>query len=228
MEGMDPVKPFQCLENLQEHGISLCAMSEVRWRGCGTMKANEYLYLFSGLPLEPPVSLYGVALVLNPEMQRAWERAGCEVKYVSERLIKVKLEIEGRTFHVISVYAPTLRASEQDKDRFYEQLKQLTLDKRSGEEHVILGDFNARVGTRQRSSSLGGQRGDVEEFDDLVVGDFGLPELNVGRLLLDFCRGQCGKALRVMSTFFRHNNYGTWQHNRTKQWHLIDHVLVLV
>ena len=42
------------------------------------------------------------------------------------------------------------------KDRFYEHLKQLTRDKQSGEEHVILGHFNARVGARQRSNTTVG------------------------------------------------------------------------
>ena len=112
LEGTDPVTQFHCVENLQEHGISSCAMSEVRWKVCGTMEANEYLYLLSSLLQEAPVSLSlslflsGVALALHAETQKALEHAGCEVKYVTERLIKGRLEIEGRTFHVIPVYAP--------------------------------------------------------------------------------------------------------------------------
>ena len=28
--------------------------------------------------------------------------------------------------------------------------------------------------------------------------------------------------LRVMNTYYKHKNYGTWQHARTKKWHMID------
>ena len=28
-----------------------------------------------------------------------------------------------------------------------------------------------------------------------------------------------------MSTYYKHNSYGTWQHDRTKKWHQIDHIV---
>ena len=225
-EGADPTKPYEVCETLRDHGISLCAMSEVRWKGQGTLEAGEYLYILSGLPEEAPVSLYGVAIALDPAMQRAWRLAGAEVDFSSERLLKIKLQIEGRLFHVISVYAPTFRAPEREKDAFYAQLEILVNSCKANEELVIMGDFNARVGTRSR---------DVEGWDgqqvdpigpDLTLGDFGLPELNDnGRLLLDFCRSRRGQSLRIMDTYYQHKVYGTWQHNRTKIWHHIDHIL---
>ena len=41
-------------------------------------------------------------------MQRAWEKAGSEVEYVNERLMRITVLLEDRLFQVISVYAPTL------------------------------------------------------------------------------------------------------------------------
>ena len=225
-EGAEPTKPYETCDLLAAHDISLCAMSEVRWKGQGTLSAGEYLYIFSGLPEEAPVSLYGVAIALNPAMQKAWRAAGSQVSYCNERLLKIKLRLDDRIFHVISVYAPTFRASETEKESFYAQLAKLTSECKSSEELVIMGDFNARVGTRGKETSTVEEATMGDVTADLVLGDFGMEELNDnGRLLLDFCRSQRGKSLRVMDTLFQHSTYGTWQHNRTKQWHHIDHII---
>ena len=82
-EGADPTKPYQICDLLATHDISLCAMSEVRWKGQGTLCAGDYVYLFSGLPEDAPMSLYGVATALNPDMQKAWKAAGSQVSYFS-------------------------------------------------------------------------------------------------------------------------------------------------
>ena len=225
ISGASATKPFDVCALLSQHDIGLCAMSEVRWKGSGSIRLDKHLCLFSGLPPDVPVSLSGVAIVLNEQMQRAWERAGSEVVFHNERLMKIVLEVEGRRFHVVSVYAPTFRASEQEKERFYADLDKTISDKKSGEELLTMGDFNARVGTRdsQMEGAIEAEEGDAKE---LVLGKFGLPELNDnGRLLLDFCRSRKGQSYRVMSTYYKQSSYGTWQHNRTNSWHQIDHIV---
>ena len=76
---------------------------------------------------------------------------------------------------------------------------------------VVLGDFNARVGTKDQAWS--------EE-----VGQFGLPEGNeAGEKLLQIS-GE--NRLRVANTFFKHNQYGSWIFPRNQTWYSLDHVLV--
>ena len=48
---------------------------------------------------------------------------------------------------VISAYAPTLTSSDEAKDAFYEELNDLVKDVPPSDELILLGDFNARVGT---------------------------------------------------------------------------------
>ena len=87
-----------------------------------------------------------------------------------------------------------------------------------------MGDFNARVGVRTELQVDDPE--DARGAEVHVLGDYGMEELNDnGRLLLDFCREGISKAMRIMSTKYRHKTYGTWQHNRTKLWHQVDHVL---
>ena len=82
IDGATPNKPYEICTVLEQHRIFLAAMSEVRWKGSGSIPIGDYLCLFSGLPYEAPVSLSGVAFLLNKDMQWAWEKAGSEVEYV--------------------------------------------------------------------------------------------------------------------------------------------------
>ena len=51
--------------------------------------------------------------------------------------------------HVVSCYAPTRAASRQDKDAFFQELNNIISGVPEGETYIILGDFNARVGSRE-------------------------------------------------------------------------------
>ena len=207
--GAAPDKPFNLCKLFADHNFSLMAQSETRWKGEGTIQVGEYTIIYSGLPTEAPVSLQGVAVALNPSMRAAWTRAGCVVETVGSRLLRIQLLLGKRTFHVISVYAPTFRATDADKEEFYNNLKMLCGKCKAGEELVVLGDFNARVGRRETAGKMDHE----DQAMDTIRGRFGNPQLNDnGRLLLDFCRGYGRHPLRVMSTYFQHKVYETWQH----------------
>jgi len=47
---------------------------------------------------------------------------------------------------VISAYAPTLLASDEDKDEFYQKLSDLLSSIPAGHDIALLGDFNTRIG----------------------------------------------------------------------------------
>ena len=112
-----------------------------------------------------------------------------------------------------SVCTPTLKAEPAEKDRFYSDLRSLIQSTPADDKVVILGDFNARVG--QDSEAWKG-----------VLGKHGVGNCNEnGRLLLEFC---AEKQFTITNTIFQHKNSlkTTWMHPRSKNWHLIDYVLV--
>lgn len=125
IEGAAPTKPYDICNLLAQHRISLAAWSEVRWKGTGSILLGNYLCLFPGLPETAPVSLHGVGIVMDPFMTAAWRLAGSQVTYAGARLMKIALRIQKRNSHVISVYAPKFRASDQDKEDFYRELRTL-------------------------------------------------------------------------------------------------------
>ena len=55
-------------------------------------------------------------------------------------------------------YAPTYAASREEKNRFFESLQDALSSIPSGECFVMLGDFNAHVGSRCTQVMNGGMR----------------------------------------------------------------------
>ena len=94
--------------------------------------------------------------------------------------LKSALEIgSGRSgrLHMLSCYAPTFSASREEKDRFFDLLQEALSSIPAEECYVMLGDFNARVGSRDVGN-------DVWWYER---GPHGYGELNeAGRELLSF------------------------------------------
>ena len=195
--GKDPTKIDNLCMELKTHDISLCAISEHRWRGEGQiMVDDDWLFLFSGVDKEAAKAMQGVGFLLNKEMQKAWKDADQLCEYNGGRLLRIRLRIQGRYFSVISCYAPTFRCPDEEKETFYEELGKMLDAVPRKDELVILGDFNARVGLASRDP--------MEDAPTVheMVGNHGLPERNDnGVRLLDSVLVELGLSFgwRVLS-----------------------------
>nr|VZH90164.1 unnamed protein product [Spirometra erinaceieuropaei] len=104
-------------------------------------------------------------------------------------------------------------ASDAVRDKFYEDLHALLATVSMVDKLIVLGDFNARVGTDHTA-----WRG--------VLGPHGLRgSKDNGLLLLRTCTEH---RLILTNTFFclPEREKTTWRHPRSRQWHLLDYVLV--
>ncbi|BHF85349.1 hypothetical protein SprV_1002851200 [Sparganum proliferum] len=99
------------------------------------------------------------------------------------------------------------------RDKFYEDLHALLATVSKADKLIVLGDFNARVGTDHTA-----WRG--------VLGPHGLRGSNDNDLLL--LRTCAEHRLILTNTFFclSEREKATWRHPRSRQWHLLDYVLV--
>jgi len=133
---------------------------------------------------------------------------------ISPRLMKVQVNLEGgHTATLLSCYAPTLAAPQEEKEEFYEQLERAIDAVPLKQKLFVLGDFNARVGRNH-------------ELWHKVLGRHGIGNENAnGSMLLDLCTKQ---RLVITNTVFQQANKlkASWMHLRSKHWHLIDYVLV--
>nr|VZI50654.1 unnamed protein product [Spirometra erinaceieuropaei] len=99
------------------------------------------------------------------------------------------------------------------RDKFYEDLHALLATVSKTDKLIVFGDFNARVGTDHTA-----WRG--------VLGPHGLRGSNDnGSLLLRTCAEHC---LILTKTFFglSEREKATWRHPWSRQWQLLDYVLV--
>ncbi|KAK3572495.1 hypothetical protein QTP86_033919 [Hemibagrus guttatus] len=111
-----------------------------------------------------------------------------EVKRVSDRVMSLKLEIEGVMLNVVSGYAPQVGCELEEKERFWSELDEVMESIPTGERVVIGADFNGHVGE--------GNTGDEE-----VMGKFGVKERNLeGQMVVDFAKRM---DMGVDNTYFQ-------------------------
>ena len=114
---------------------------------------------------------------------------------------------------IVSTYAPTMTNPDEVKDKFYDDLDSVISAVPRTDELIILGDFNARVGT------------DHQTWEG-VTGSEGVGKCNSkGVLLLRKCAKH---ELLITNTVFHlpTRRKTSWMHPRSKHWHLIDYVIV--
>ena len=192
---------------------------------------DGYLILHSGRPV-PGEGVKverneGVAVVLDPCMVKNWKDGGEVWEPVSSRVVSARLKLsdglEGRVSGKkcpvycsdVSVYAPTHRASQEDKDHFFDDLQRVLDGISADDVLLIMGDLNARVGAEDDGGAWDG-----------VCGRHGVGCRNEsGEALLSWC---ALNGLVVMNTMFEKKKIHkyTWQHPRSKQWHCIDYVIM--
>uniref|UniRef100_F6UUP3 Endonuclease/exonuclease/phosphatase domain-containing protein n=1 Tax=Monodelphis domestica TaxID=13616 RepID=F6UUP3_MONDO len=133
---------------------------------------------------------------------------------ISERLMKICLPLsKDRCATIISSDAPTLTSTEETIEQFYSDLSAVLHSVPTNDKLILLGDFNARIGQ------------DHERWKG-VLGKHSMGKMNNNGLLL---LSKCSEfELTITNTVFRMaNKYKTmWMHPRSKQWHLIDYIIV--
>ena len=84
----------------------------------------------------------GIGIVLREELAESV----LEVKRVSDRLMPMKLKVNGSILNIVSAYAPQVNNSMEEKNDFWEDLDGL-VESISKEERIVLGaDLNGHVG----------------------------------------------------------------------------------
>ena len=111
--------------------------SELKWMGMGKLNSDDYHIYYCG---QESHRRNGVALIVN-------KRLGYNLK--NDRMISIR--IQGRPFNitVIQVYSPTTDSEEAEIDQFYEDLQHLLELTPKKDVLVIIGDWNAKVGSQE-------------------------------------------------------------------------------
>ena len=196
---------------LSRYNIDVAALSETRI--LGETRIDEvgggYTFFLKGKDLGER-HYHGVGLAVRTSLLPLLN--GKYPHGVNERLMTVNLHLDGCTLTLISAYAPTLCSSDEDKEVFYKKLNEIIKEAPVANKLLLLGDFNARVGT------------DYESRDG-VLGHHGVGNENTnGTMLLSLCTRH---QLTITNTLFNQEEQfiTTWMHPGSKRWHLIDYVI---
>ena len=131
-------------KEMTENGIVIAALQETRLSGEGHLKEQSHTFYWKGLPEgEPRVA--GVAFAISDWLiPKLSELPVC----ISEQIIMLRLSLADNCFvTIINVYAPTMTHTEEEKEMFYEQLRQITNRIPRSDKIVLLGDFDSQVGS---------------------------------------------------------------------------------
>ncbi|KAK3530027.1 hypothetical protein QTP86_009918 [Hemibagrus guttatus] len=174
-------KGRELADMLDRRKVDILCVQETRWKGSKARSIGAGFKLFYyGVDSKRN----GVGVVLKEE----FVRNVLEVKRVSDRVMSLKLEIEGVMLNVVSGYAPQVGCELEEKERFWSELDEVMESIPTGERVVIGADFNGHVGE--------GNTGDEE-----VMGKFGVKERNLeGQMVVDFAKRM---DMAVVNTYFQ-------------------------
>lgn len=143
-----------------------------------------YDYFYSGVPKEKRAG-QGVAILIHRKYRKyitTWEG-------ISERIIKINMNIRGYRLTIIGVYAVNDDSPTASKDAFFQQLNDEIIKTGKTREIFLLGDLNSRTG---------------KSDNDVTIGKYGEETLNNnGERLIDMCKQN---NLRILIGFYQHRN----------------------
>jgi len=187
--------------------IDIAALQETRLAESGCLKESDYTFFWHGKK-EEDVREYGVGFAVRNSLLDKVQLGSTG----TERLLSLQLNTSDGLVNLLCVYAPTLMASDDIKEDFYNQLDSVINGFQKREVLILLGDFNARVGS------------DNEAWPT-CLGHFGVGKCNDnGQRLLELCSYH---ELCITNSFFgtKPHHRVSWRHPRSKHWHQLDLIL---
>ncbi|KAK3568350.1 hypothetical protein QTP86_004951 [Hemibagrus guttatus] len=132
-------KGRELADMMERRKVDILCIQETRWKGS---KAHSIGAGFKLFYYGVDSKRNGVGVVLKEESVRNV----LEVKRVSDRVISLRLGIEGVMLNVVSGYAPQVGCDLEEKERFWNELDEVMESIPTGERVVIEADFNGHVG----------------------------------------------------------------------------------
>nr|VZI46624.1 unnamed protein product [Spirometra erinaceieuropaei] len=195
---------------LARYKVDIVALSETRFSEQGQLEevGAGYTFFWSGRPRAERRDA-GVAFAIRNDIVG---RLPCLPQGINDRLMSLRLPLwRGKFATIISAYAPTMTNPDAVRDKFYEDLHALLATVSKADKLIVLGDFNARVGT------------DHTAWRE-VLGPHGLRGSNDNGLLL---LRTCAKhRLILTNTFFclPEPEEATWRHPRNELAQRLDNL----
>ena len=182
-------KEEEIVDIMEKKKWSIMGMGETRYKKEGSKVIhNNYQLFYKGKDHD---TKHGVGIIVTPEVSSRVEK----VFYLNERIIGIRLNMGKTRCGIIQVYAPQQGRSNEEKDRFYEDLQDIFDNMNCRENTIIMGDMNGHVGCDRQGIRS-------------VIGEFSIGDRNeAGERVIDFC---VRNGMAIMNTFFKHRESHKW------------------
>ncbi|XP_046862544.1 uncharacterized protein LOC124456042 [Xenia sp. Carnegie-2017] len=202
-------KSREIADMMKRRRIDILCIQETRWTGgkSGGKARNigesyKLYYSGGGKPKN------GLAICLSEE----WQDKVIETQRKSDRIITMKLVTPEKTFNIVTAYAPQQFCEEDEKQRFWNQLEEVTTNVKETEQLIVVGDLNGHIG-RER----------VEGFERCHGGKSIGRRNEEGDKILDYARS---KDLAVVNTFFTQRDGNTYTYKSGLSQTVIDFIMI--
>ena len=205
-------KIYTIAKEMSKYGMKFLLLQEVRWRGTGSKiieidSGEKYEFHWSGYKQKREAGV-GILIKIDPDIEIT------NPDFNEPRVMGISLKVHGFNLRIVNVYSPTdCDGTDEQKRKFYSDVKKAskTIDKH--QKLLIAGDFNASTGVARYKSNFDGKR---------VISDNNFNDN--GMRLKQLCRSQ---NLNISSTFFKHRllHRYTWYSNDKKTRKILDYIL---
>ena len=181
----------------------IIGISETRWTDDGYIQKDNYTFIHSG----GEKHMHGVGFLIKNNLLKHLQG----YLPVNQCCILLKIKAIPMNISILQVYAPTSDYSDEEVEEFYEDVNRTLANVKSDEVLIVMGDFNAKVGSEKHSS---------------IAGKHGLGKRNDrGTRLIHFCEEH---KLSIMNTYFElpaRQRY-TWKSPGDVTRNQIDYILI--
>ncbi|XP_061176179.1 craniofacial development protein 2-like [Saccostrea echinata] len=181
-------KTAQIEQEMDRYRLDIIGLSEVRWpmNGKTTLQSGK-LVLYSGR--EDGLHQEGVGIMLTKKAKKSL----MEWKPINERLMYARFYTSTLKISLIVMYSPTNESPEETKETFTEELQEVIYNTPKHDILLIIGDFNAKVGSNNKGH-------------ESAMGKHGIGERNEnGERLLDICELNNLVTVRGVRVSYRNN-----------------------
>ncbi|XP_042891613.1 craniofacial development protein 2-like [Penaeus japonicus] len=173
-------KSREIVDMMERRKLDVLCLQETKWKGSKArdLGAGYKLYYHGENGARNGVGVVVRGMHTNGVL---------EVRRITDRMMSLKLEIDGVLLNVVSAYAPQVGGDREEKEEFWEKLDE-AVELIPKEVRLIIGaDFNGHVGE--------GNSG-----DERVIGKYGYgAHNNEGQTIVDFAHRT---DMAVINTFY--------------------------
>lgn len=105
---------------MEKHQIDICALSETKKKGKGSIIVEKYMLFYSGTDKSERANA-GVGILIGKKLMNCVT----DTQYINERIIMLTLSLKNGILNIISIYAPQTGRPKQERNTFYKDLQGL-------------------------------------------------------------------------------------------------------